>query len=259
MLAIAIIFLIRIALYNGLTVKRYEIESEYCEKTHIFAVITDLHATYYGENQIELLEAVRLENPEAVLFVGDIAHDKRDFLGAEILLEQLAIKFPSYYVAGNHERWVDFSEDIKMNIENCGVTVISDSFVALEDNIRIFGVDDPVFYDSGEFQSALEKFDTDGEFFDILLSHRPEYAEKYAQAGYELTLCGHAHGGQVRIPFLLNGLFAPNQGYFPKYAGGIYEFDCGDMIVSRGLMIDELPRVFNPPELVIVKIVPTSK
>ena len=81
----------------------------------------------------------------------------------------------------------------------------------------------------------------------------------YGEYGFDLTLCGHAHGGQVRIPLLLNGLYAPHQGWFPKYAGGNYSFDNGShVIVSRGLMIDNLPRVFDPPELVIVNITPAK-
>ena len=76
----------------------------------------------------------------------------------------------------------------------------------------------------------------------------------YASLGFDLTLCGHAHGGQVRLPGIVNGLYAPHQGFFPEFAGGEYEIDGRRIIVSRGLMIDELPRIFNPPELLVVKV-----
>ncbi len=71
-----------------------------------------------------------------------------------------------------------------------------------------------------------------------------------------MVLSGHAHGGQWRIPFLLNGLYAPNQGLFPKYAGGRYDYENGTLIVSRGLAREStpMPRIFNRPELVIVDI-----
>lgn len=89
----------------------------------------------------------------------------------------------------------------------------------------------------------------------ILLCHRPERTDAYAESGFELVLCGHAHGGQVRVPYLVNGLYAPNQGLFPKYAGGCYQLENDvSMIVSRGLCRNELPRIFNPPELVIVEL-----
>ena len=72
-------------------------------------------------------------------------------------------------------------------------------------------------------------------------------------------LAGHAHGGQVRIPGILNGLFSPGEGFFPKYAGGRYELEGGvTMIVSRGLAKSALPRVFNPPELAVIELLPAE-
>ena len=69
-------------------------------------------------------------------------------------------------------------------------------------------------------------------------------------------LCGHAHGGQWRIPGILNGLYCPGEGLFPEYAGGLYEKDGTVMIVSRGLAKESniVPRIFNRPELVIIDI-----
>lgn len=92
--------------------------------------------------------------------------------------------------------------------------------------------------------------------YTILLSHRPEYFETYAKYPFDLVLCGHAHSGQWRIPFLLNGLYAPHQEIFPKYAGGLYEAENMRMIVSRGLArkTTYIPRIFNRPELVIIDL-----
>ena len=94
------------------------------------------------------------------------------------------------------------------------------------------------------------------EIFTVLLSHRPELFEIYQKYEFDLVLSGHAHGGQWRIPGLLNGLFAPNQGLFPKYAGGRYDYAGGTMIVSRGLAREstKVPRIFNRPELVVVDV-----
>ena len=91
----------------------------------------------------------------------------------------------------------------------------------------------------------------------ILLSHHPEYYPRYLEGrNIDLIFSGHAHGGQWRIPFVLNGLYAPDQGLFPKYAGGKYEKDGSVMIVSRGLARETtpVPRIFNRPEIVIVNI-----
>ena len=94
--------------------------------------------------------------------------------------------------------------------------------------------------------------------FSILLSHRPEFIELFRSLPIDLILSGHTHGGQVRIPYLLNGLYAPNQGLFPKYAGGLYELDSSKrqyLVISRGLSLNyRLPRIFNPPEVVFITL-----
>ncbi|MCI6317034.1 MAG: hypothetical protein MR877_07735 [Spirochaetia bacterium] len=80
----------------------------------------------------------------------------------------------------------------------------------------------------------------------------------YLSYDYDLILAGHAHGGQWKLPFAKNGLYAPMQGLFPKYSGGLYDFkkQGSVLIVSRGLshQIPNIPRFFNPPELVVIEI-----
>lgn len=253
----AFLVFVRIALRDDLTVRHYEVESAQVTGNHTFVVLTDLHSTYYGENQEELVSVIVRYEPEAIFLVGDIADDKQDrgFDGTSVLLAHIASKYPCYYVTGNHERWLTYTDDIHNMFEEYGVTVLRGDAVELGNGITVYGVDDPLFYErQSGFSEALGEIPVSDEKFDILLSHRPEYAETYARHGFDLTFSGHAHGGQVRIPFLFNGLYAPNQGWFPDYAGGRYDFENGTLIVSRGLMRDDLPRVFNPPEMVVVEV-----
>ena len=107
-----------------------------------------------------------------------------------------------------------------------------------------------------EVQLAQTMALTEAGTFTVLMAHRPELSDKYAAAGFDLVVSGHAHGGQVRIPGLLNGLYAPNQGLFPSYAGGEYRIGEMTLVVSRGLAREStrLPRVFNRPELVIIEL-----
>ncbi|MBQ7653585.1 MAG: metallophosphoesterase, partial [Clostridia bacterium] len=91
---------------------------------------------------------------------------------------------------------------------------------------------------------------TDDDSFKILLSHRPEFFETYAENGADLIFVGHAHGGQVILPFV-GGIYAPNQGFFPKYYAGEYKSGSSTMIVSRGLGNSIFfPRINNLPEIV---------
>lgn len=185
---------------------------------------------------------------------GDIADEKRDFASVRVFLEKAVKIAPCYMVPGNHERWLGFTDNIKLLMNDCGVITFDTSPVTLGEGIVLYGVDDPLFYPTGEFEQLVRDLSPDGKIYNILLSHRPEYAELYAEAGFDLSLCGHAHGGQVRLPLIMNGLAAPNQGLFPKYAGGEYDIGGNTIIVSRGLMIDSLPRVFNPPEVVVIHL-----
>ena len=90
--------------------------------------------------------------------------------------------------------------------------------------------------------------------FTVLLAHRPEDFQAYVDAGIDVTLSGHAHGGQFRIPGM-GGLVAPGQGYFPKYTAGIHEQGESKLVVSRGLGNSIIPmRLFNLPEIVVVTL-----
>ena len=86
----------------------------------------------------------------------------------------------------------------------------------------------------------------------VLLSHRPSLLEEYGAGGADVVFCGHAHGGQVRLP-LAGPVFAPDEGLFPKHTAGVYQAGETRMVVSRGLGNGTpYPRLWNGPELVVV-------
>ena len=255
-----LLLLARTALNDELKIVSYTVSSPLVEGRHIYAVAADLHATYYGDDQRELIEAIIESGAEAVLVPGDLLDDGSPEDGAHVFLAEIyELGLPVYFVTGNHEcSLMELDEMRAWCEEHAGVTLLSEKAVELPGNIRLIGLDDPNYFKhtmtEAEGRKLLDSLDPSSETFDLLLAHRPEYAEAYAAAGFDLTLCGHAHGGQLRIPLLLNGLFAPSEGWFPKYAGGRYDIDGRTVIVSRGLMRDDLPRVFNRPELVIVTV-----
>ena len=89
----------------------------------------------------------------------------------------------------------------------------------------------------------------------IVLAHEPQYLdEEYVLSSPDLIITGHAHGGQVRLPFI-GGLVAPDQGFLPEYTAGEYKSGDTAMYVSRGLGNSVIPlRVFNYPEINVLII-----
>ena len=165
MTSAAVVALLRIALYNGLTVKNYTVTTPLVSESHVFALVTDLQSTLYGDKQEKLIAKISRYSPEAVLFAGDIADDQRDFYGTCVLIESLSKNYPCYYVAGNHERWVEYTDEIKGLISSCGATVVSDTSVNLGDNITLYGIDDPLFYPNEGFFGAISSLSPDKDKF----------------------------------------------------------------------------------------------
>ena len=264
-LCIIIIVLIA-AFYNGLIVKRYIVTTnKFNGEIAVRAVlISDLHGYIYGKNQQDLILKITEQKPDIILLAGDIIDEDLPLDGAKLLFEGIKNVAPVFYVTGNHEYWTENIENIKRMIRSYGITVLEDEYKELEVNgvtIIVAGIDDPEWprfedkkYKNNQMSKNFARL-KDRPEFKILLAHRPEQIELYKKYTFDLVVSGHAHGGQVRIPFLLNGLFAPNQGMFPKYAGGLYTHDSLIHIVSRGVSFNPLaPRVFNPPEVSVIDI-----
>ncbi len=227
-----------------------------------FALVTDLHSELYGADQSELIDRIDRENVDAVLLSGDIVDDRFKDTTARIFIDKIAAKYPCYYVSGNHEFWSGRIGVIKDFMTAAGVTVLEGAASQLEiggTTVDICGVDDPTYMTPEEFLSQLDTAlaESDENHFRILLSHRPEKVDIYANYDFDLVLCGHAHGGQWKIPFTQIGVHAPNQGLFPRFVDGVYELSNGSkMVVSRGLarLRQPYPRFFNHPEVVIIDI-----
>lgn len=267
---ISALVLCTVALWQGLTVKQYTVSSDKIKSSVKILAITDLHSTIYGNKQKKLINKIQECDPDVIVLVGDIAVDDVPHKGTELLLSAIARQYPCYYVTGNHEFMSGEVTYIKEMIQSYGVTILEGDSSIIEvggQQIRFAGIDDPdgffgfEYFKDGITNGWTEQFNNCNEktgdgIYSVLLSHRPELTEIYKKSGFDLVIAGHAHGGQVRIPGILNGLLAPNQGLFPKYAGGLYELDDTIMVVSRGLCRNIIPRVFNPPEIVVIDLEP---
>lgn len=261
----SVIVLLIAAFYTGLATTEYTLYSDKINNTLKIVLLTDLHSCAYGKSQQELLGRIDKQNPDLILMSGDIADDVLPDERVVQLLEGIANTYPCYYVTGNHEFWSGRVNEQKDIFRAYGVTVLEGDCEDVSVNgqhLSICGVDDPeigkeIFDKQLETVSGL----INTKKYSILLSHRPELFGLYASFDYDLVLSGHAHGGQWRIPLILPyGLFAPDQGWFPEYTDGFYEKNDTKMLVSRGLSREStrIPRIFNPPELVVIHLIPKS-
>lgn len=259
-----LVILTLIALDERLILRTYTVVSPKLTAEVRLAVVTDFHSS---DNADDVVAMVASCAPDAVLLVGDMFDDdiaNRPTERTLSLMRQLSAQYPCYYVSGNHEAWTGEMDALYQQTEEAGVTVLRMSSGVLTvrgQRIALCGIPDPyemVFSGAPDTEEQLRQAleDVDSADFTVLLAHRPELLTKYAQFPLDLVVSGHAHGGQVRIPGVLNGLYAPNQGWFPKLAGGAYTQDGTTLIVSRGLAVrTRLPRIFNRPEVVLVRCV----
>jgi len=265
-LIIAALFLL-LGLDQRLYIRHYVLESDKIQSPVRIALLTDLHSCYYGKNQERLLTAIENQKPDVIALGGDIFDDVLSDENTEIVIASIAEKYLCYYVTGNHEGWCTKEKFQKnMNfLQQHGIPVLSGKTEKINiqnQEIAVSGIDDPdtLAYSENKnnTQQQMQAVNPDAQSpaYQILLSHRPELFPEYQNLHFDLVLCGHAHGGQWRIPYLLNGLYAPNQGLFPQYAGGEYSSGSLTMIVSRGLAREstKLPRFYNRPELVIIDL-----
>jgi len=224
--------------------------------------VSDLHNKSFGANQKRLVRATGRANPDLIVITGDLIDSKRTDIGAAMsYIEQAAALAPTYYVTGNHEKWSGVYAELSERLLEAGVVIMDDRRAELAkdgDTIELLGLKDPAFTpaisdrDLERKLAALRPSQSDKPA--LLLSHRPEKLQLYANAGIDLVFSGHAHGGQFRIPFV-GGLIAPDQGLFPRYTSGLHTEGDTSMIVSRGLGNSIIPvRIWNRPELVVVTL-----
>ncbi len=233
------------------------------------AHISDFHNKEWNGKLVEL---IKKENVDLILISGDIINDYKPSLEViDRFIGDIAKIADIYYVTGNHEARSDHYDDIVEILNKYEVNILSNESHKIyieQEYIVINGIDDPCMNtkevycnDENQYQTRIKitennikELNLNSEDYNILLSHRPEHYETYLKYDLDLTLCGHAHGGQIIIP-IIGSLFAPNQGWFPKYTSGLYSDDDKHMIVSRGLGDSVIPIRFNNLfELVIIEL-----
>ena len=251
----------------------YNLKARKLEKKLTLALVGDLHDSPCDT----VLRAIYESKPDIVAVTGDLTSrldceegkiPPNDY-GKSIshknafrLLSEAAQLAPTYYSLGNHELCghkykINFGrrclESNLRLIKESGAVLLDDTYADLGP-VRIggltSGMTNPDLAPKTEWLGDFESTDK----YTVLLCHHPEYFPKYLRSrSIDLTLSGHAHGGQIRL--FGRGLFAPGQGILPKYTSGAHE---NRFVVTRGLCntAKPIPRLFNPTELVIIKVDP---
>ncbi len=260
---------------HNFVVRKYEIESELLEGEYTFAMISDLHGYTFGKGNGKLVKAIDEIKPDAILCAGDMFNAKEkdgriQYEEGFNLLAELAGKYMVYYGNGNHEykikaftkQYGNFYDRYRNQLSKRGVIFLENDSADIEGtNIRITGLDLNLEYykkvikkkmDSGYVEKLVGS--SDKNKFQILIAHNPQYFDRYAEWGADLTVSGHVHGGIVRLP-LLGGVISPSIALFPKYDGGKFKIGDRTMILSRGLGTHTIHvRMFNPGEVCVIKV-----
>lgn len=224
--------------------------------------LSDLHGALFGENNQDLVDAVRAENPDYIFLTGDLLdrYRRTPQSYAVDLGRAMAAIAPTYFVTGNHEWALPDVPGLKAQLEEAGVTVLSNEFTTLERNgdaIVLAGIDDPNGYADQKTPEELaeEIRQEQGDAPWLLLAHRNNlFADRYSALGAELVLSGHGHGGMIRLPFT-DGLIGVDRTLFPTYTDGFYTVDGAQVFVSRGLGSSGPSfRLFNRPQVAVLTL-----
>lgn len=238
--------------------------------------LTDLHNAEFGEGNCELVDLVGEQSPDIIVMTGDmINRDDEDLSVIKTLISDLSEIAPVYFGYGNHEAdWEAMWQcDLKSELTDAGAVVLNNDFIDITVNgasLRIGGYmgyyRQPGMLTKDENQKEAELAFADDfedtDRFKILLNHIPTqwvdwgYIDKFP---VDIVFSGHYHGGVIRIPVIDRGVYAPYVGWFPPYTKGMYSGSQAACVLSAGLGSEHMvPRINNPPEIVVVDLVPIS-
>jgi predicted MPP superfamily phosphohydrolase len=220
--------------------------------------ISDLHFEGLSPREKALLVKVTELQPDLILITGDYlnlssVYDPEAQKGARYLLTSLHAPLGVYAITGSPV--VDIVGIVPRIFAESGIHWLDDQAVTIQnadDSIQLLGV--RTTYDEDRDATALKRLaqQSSSDCFKLLLYHTPDLMPVAAQVGVDLYLCGHTHGGQIRLPFY--GALATSSRFGKRYEMGLYQEGSCTLYVSRGLGMEGLgaprARFLTPPEVV---------
>lgn len=257
-------------------ITRYTVKSDKVSKqfdNYKIVQLSDFHSKGYKNTTGIIINEIEKINPDIIVMTGDmISWDVENIDELERLINELAPKYPTYYINGNHEELAKILkskeyENFINDIKNLGVSVLKNNYIELirdEESINLYEIDIPLDGPTGLYVTEEQLDDNyindvlgkvDESEFNILLAHNPLFIDDYSRWGADLVLSGHMHGGIIRIPIIGVGIASPEKDYFPKYDAGEFKVGNTTMIVNRGIGASSSGlRVFNKPEISVITL-----
>ena len=249
-------------------VVHYNIPTDKIKGGKKIVFLTDLHNNSFGKNNIKLIEAIDKISPNIVLIGGDMITVKSK-LGIENvlpLLKRLSDKYTCIYANGNHEQRLSENKfglgynRYKQILEDMGIVYLSDGSIDIGENICIHGLDLEKKYYLRRFKKPLdigyikERLHIDRSHYNILMAHSPLFIKDYEKSGVDLTLCGHFHGGTIRLPAGI-GVMTPQFHFFSRLVVGMKRLGNMTEIIGAGLGTHSINiRLNDMSELVVINL-----
>jgi len=205
------------------------------------AQVSDLHGNRFNPAGCEV-QAIKGAGVDLIVATGDHVHRNSKEGVKRILpfMQALVEIAPVYAVSGNHDHWTDWPY-IARRFRNAGVTVLENNHVRIKrgaGEIILAGVSDPYTGHDCLIQALPAKADT----VIVLLAHTPAWFEPWNAADapaalqrISLTLVGHTHGGQIKLPFLGAVTTASGRLFPPSHVEGLSREGDGWLYINRGL------------------------
>lgn len=264
-----ILILFLLFVINGLDcrmkVRHYQIESDKLSSDLKIAILSDLHSCNYGKGERRIVKKIDRFRPDLIFLIGDIYDDERPMDITTEFFNNIGKRYSCWYVVGNHEVKSGNLDTIKTMIKNSGTRYLENEKTMVkvrQDTINLCGVVDVTqLLNWNRVRAAVDSLSRlcDTTHYTILLHHRPELIEIFMESPFDMVTAGHYHGGQFRLPWMKEGVYAPDHAGELKYTGGLYPFGNDRYaVVSRGLSREStrIPRFYIRPELVLVTVHP---
>jgi predicted MPP superfamily phosphohydrolase len=224
--------------------------------------LSDLHVGSLAPSWFlhRVIDTARALEPDLVVLTGDYVHTRPDNVAdLTTLLQPLRAATGLFAVLGNHDYGVNYAGDagipgvenvVITALERAGIRVLRNEWLPLGGGSRPFalvGIDELL---SGRAQIApLHKIPT--ALPRLVLSHNPDIIPFLPENSFDLLLCGHTHGGQIRIPPFRPPVTATKH---RQYWGGLFSLGRGCAYVTTGIGYTWRARLAARPECVCITL-----